>query len=110
MASRFTRHRHVADVLATAARREGLPMRRRSFLAAPLFPLAAAAAPPARPRAEILRRVRPSDPNWPPAASWERLNNAVGGQLIKLESPLTPCDAMPGGQACQDVIKNLSNP
>jgi FAD/FMN-containing dehydrogenase len=107
VASRVMRHRHAADILATAARRKGHPMHRRSFLAAPLFPLAAAAATPARPRAEILRRVRPSDPNWPPAASWERLENAVGGQLIKLESPLAPCHAMP---ASEDVLKNLSNP
>ena len=61
---------------------------------APLFPLAAAAATPARPRAEIVRRVRPSDPNWPSAARWETLNNDVGGQLIKLELPLATCHAM----------------
>jgi hypothetical protein len=58
----------------------------------------------------VTRHVRPSDPNWPSAAHWETLNNDVGGQLIKLESPLTACHAMPGGQACQDVLKNLSNP
>ena len=62
-------------------------MDRRRFLAAPLFPLAAAAATPAKRRSEILRRVRPSDPDWAPAARWETLNNDVGGQLIKLESP-----------------------
>ena len=34
-----------------------------AFPRSPLFPLAAAAATPQRPRAEIVRRVRPSDPN-----------------------------------------------
>ena len=55
-------------------------------------------------------RVRPSDAAWPDAASWEKLNQMVGGRLLKVESPLAPCrnGADPG--ACEKVIKNLRNP
>ena len=76
-------------------------MHRRRCLAASLFPLAAAAPPPARPRAEIVRRVRPSDPNWPSAARWETLNNDVGGQLIKLNSMVAGLMALALGHARQ---------
>lgn len=33
-------------------------------------------------------RVRPGDPAWPSAASWDRLNREVGGRLIKVQSPV----------------------
>jgi FAD/FMN-containing dehydrogenase len=56
------------------------------------------------------RRVHPSDPSWPDAASWERLNEDVGGQLIKVKSPLSACDAAPDSAACQKIIQDLKNP
>ena len=46
-----------------------------------------AAAQPKAPR----HRVRPSDPAWPDAASWARLNQDVGGRLIKVSLPLDLC-------------------
>jgi hypothetical protein len=54
------------------------------------------------------RRVRPSDGGWPDTASWERLNEAVGGRLVKVERPW----ALPGrdGAATQKIIKDLQNP
>ena len=58
----------------------------------------------------IVRRVRPSDPAWPPKAKWAKLNVDVGGQLIKVESPLTPCHVKPNKPACQEVFRNLKNP
>jgi hypothetical protein len=36
-------------------------------------------------------RVRPGDPAWPSAASWDRLNREVGGRLITVQSPLGVC-------------------
>jgi FAD/FMN-containing dehydrogenase len=56
------------------------------------------------------RRVRPSDSTWPSAAKWEKLNQDVGGHLIKVESPLAACKSAPGSAPCQEVIKNLQNP
>ena len=65
-------------------------MDRRSFLKAalalPLLPGSAGAQ-----AAPGLSRVRPGQPGWPSAASWDGLNRDVGGRLIKLQSPLGVC-------------------
>jgi FAD/FMN-containing dehydrogenase len=55
-------------------------------------------------------RVRPSDLSWPNEASWETLNREVGGNLIKVQSPLAACDLGSESTPCQDVIKSLRNP
>jgi FAD binding domain-containing protein/berberine-like enzyme len=60
--------------------------------------------------ARVFRRVRPGDAAWPSEASWTKLKTEVGGRLIKLESPLSPCKNAPMGKACEDVLKNLANP
>lgn len=53
-------------------------------------------------------RVRPGEPGWPSDAAWERLNDAVGGRLLALRSPLQDCaDA---GVACEEVFARLRNP
>jgi len=80
------------------------------FLAAGLIPsklsanLADAAAETSR------RRVGPSDPGWPDPATWEKLKEAVGGRLIKVESPLPACAGNPETAACQELLRNLRNP
>ena len=56
------------------------------------------------------RRIRPSDPQWPGAASWEKLSQAVEGNLLRPRALLAPCEAEPTGAACADVMKNLRNP
>jgi FAD/FMN-containing dehydrogenase len=56
------------------------------------------------------RRVRPGDPAWPSAASWDQLNCNVGGRLIPVESPLAACRAAPGSPACAEVVRRLKNP
>ncbi|MGH6878279.1 MAG: FAD-dependent oxidoreductase [Rhizomicrobium sp.] len=56
------------------------------------------------------RRARPSDAAWPKAASWRKLSDAVGGNLIKVQSLLAPCEADAKSAACSDVLKNLRNP
>jgi FAD/FMN-containing dehydrogenase len=54
--------------------------------------------------------VRPGDPEWPSEASWNRLNQEVGGQLIKVQSPLTAClEGLPEPN-CADLFKRLKNP
>jgi FAD/FMN-containing dehydrogenase len=57
-----------------------------------------------------VRRVRPSDPSWPNAASWERLNARVEGNLIQPQSLLAACESKPSGATCLDALKNLTNP
>src|SRR3984893_5307141 len=57
-----------------------------------------------------VRRARPSDPSWPGAARWDELNRAVGGNLIRLQSPLAGCAVAADSALCQDVLENLKNP
>ncbi|MDE2053546.1 MAG: FAD-binding oxidoreductase [Xanthomonadaceae bacterium] len=60
--------------------------------------------------ARTLRRVRPDEPGWPPAAEWESLNRQVGGRLMKLSDPLAACRADPSGKACADFFTQIRNP
>jgi FAD/FMN-containing dehydrogenase len=55
------------------------------------------------------RRVRPSDAGWPNAATWEKLNKAVGGRLIKVEPLFASC-ANGAAASCDDVLAALKNP
>src|SRR5262245_48927442 len=56
------------------------------------------------------RRVRPADPSWPAAASWERLNAQVGGRLIAVQSPLAACATAFQNPGCADFVKHAKNP
>src|SRR5271165_1957024 len=91
-------------------------MNRRSLLqraaAAAVLPILPnfATAPAAASGTGPVRRVRPSDPGWPDAASWAGLNQDVGGRLIKVPSPFDPCRDMPQGAACRDLFRELKNP
>ena len=69
----------------------------------PITPLAVDATAP-------LRRVRPGDPDWPDAAQWAALGKAVGGRLIKVNSPFAECAKVPESDACAELFKNLRNP
>jgi FAD/FMN-containing dehydrogenase len=55
-------------------------------------------------------RVRPSDPSWPRAESWEKLRQEVGGNLIRVESPFAACESAPDSASCKEIIRNLRNP
>jgi FAD/FMN-containing dehydrogenase len=55
-------------------------------------------------------RVRPGDPLWPSEASWDMLKQKVGGRLIKLESPLSLCQAAPDSASCNELFRELKNP
>ncbi len=50
-----------------------------------------------------IRRVRRSDPLWPSSADWERLNQEVGGRLIKVQSPFSACESALESAPCRDV-------
>lgn len=73
------------------------------------LPSWAAGPPSSKPKA--LHRIRPSDPAWPKADSWRKLDEVLGGNLIPVQPLFAPCAAA-GEQsaACQSVLGNLRNP
>ena len=83
-------------------------MDRRAFLKAigsaallPMLPrrLLADAAP----AASGFRRRRPSDAAWPSQAAWKQLNDAVGGNLIPVDFPISALNIDPDGAAAQEL-------
>lgn len=56
------------------------------------------------------KRVRPSDPGWPSEAAWQKLNQEVNGQLVKIDSPINACKLSPQGEACTELFRDLKNP
>lgn len=56
------------------------------------------------------RRVRPADPGWPDAASWEQLNTSIGGNLIEAHPLFDACARDPEGAGCHDALANVRNP
>ena len=87
-------------------------MHRRTLLkgAAALPLVALLSRAPSAVQASRLRRVRPGDAAWPTAASWQKLNDAVGGNLIAVQSLFAACEKHPGDAACAEVSANLHNP
>jgi len=58
----------------------------------------------------VTRRVRPTDPLWPNAASWEKLKATVGGNLLQPQALFAACQTDVKGSACTEVLKNIRNP
>jgi hypothetical protein len=90
-------------------------MNKRAFLKAigsvallPMLPrrLLADAAP----AASGFRRRRPSDAAWPSQADWKRLNDAVGRNLIRVDSPISVLGTDADGAAAKELAANLKNP
>lgn len=81
-------------------------MKRRSFLTS----LALTASPGLASTKPAYRRVRPTDAAWPNAASWARLNEAVGGKLIEVHTLFQGCRADPDSSACREAHGNIGNP
>lgn len=57
-----------------------------------------------------IHRVRPSDRGWPSEAAWQKLNDAVGGNLVSVDFPFNACQLSPGGIDCRALFTNLENP
>src|SRR5204862_2679745 len=76
-----------------------------AFMPAVFSPLRAAS-----PENAPARRLRPPDPEWPDKASWAKLNEDVGGRLVKVNSPLSACREAPDGRSCGDLFRELKNP
>jgi FAD/FMN-containing dehydrogenase len=55
-------------------------------------------------------RVRPSDPGWPSKQAWKRLNDAVGGNLIRVDFPINACMSSSQSPDCKSLFANLKNP
>jgi FAD/FMN-containing dehydrogenase len=76
-----------------------------------LLPSLAASTSAARASARAtFRRVRPSDSEWPSAASWEKLSQDVDGHLIKVQPLLADCANAVSSTACQGLLQELQNP
>ncbi|HEX2114314.1 MAG TPA: FAD-binding oxidoreductase, partial [Alphaproteobacteria bacterium] len=41
---------------------------------------------------------------------WDRLNRDVGGQLVRVQSPLAACAGAPQSEACASLFRSLKNP
>ena len=92
-------------------RRTLLKLAATSFFLAAGLPPSKLSANPAGALAEASRRrVRLGDPDWPDPAAWDELKDAVGGRLIKVESPLAGCADIADTPACQELLRNLRNP
>ncbi|MCI0748871.1 MAG: FAD-binding protein [Verrucomicrobia subdivision 3 bacterium] len=87
------------------------PMNRRRFLrgtaALPVLSILAGCKTTAPKR---IFRARPGSPDWPSAADWDQLSRAVGGRLIKIDSPLVACQKDSAGSACAELFARLKNP
>ena len=53
---------------------------------------------------------RPHDAGWPTQMAWKRLNDAVDGNLIRVDFPLSIWKTDPNGAAAKLLSKNLRNP
>jgi hypothetical protein len=56
------------------------------------------------------RRRRPSDASWPSQSAWKQLNDAVGGNLISVNFPLSVLKTDPDGAAAKQLAENVRNP
>ena len=84
-------------------------MKRRQLLSAvTTLPLLAGSPAPAS-AAPRRSRVRPGDEAWPSAADWAALDQAVGGRLFPVRSPLNACVGAPPG-SCDQLFARLRNP
>jgi FAD/FMN-containing dehydrogenase len=76
--------------------------------------IGAAAVLPVLPRRLLastgFRRRRPGDASWPSQADWKRLNDAVGGNLIPVDFPLSLLKTDPDGIAAKLLMKDIRNP
>lgn len=85
--------------------------RRRILQAAAGPPFVSALLPRSTVSAAALprSRIRPGDPGWPLEADWTQLGRDVGGNIIKVQSPLAACVGQTG-EHCARLFGELKNP
>jgi hypothetical protein len=57
-----------------------------------------------------MRRVRPSDSDWPKLETWQKLKKAVGGNLIEVQPLFGGCNPDPKSSSCLEAQDNIRNP
>ncbi len=57
----------------------------------------------------VMRRLGPGDPDRPSPTIWEQLNQAVGGQLIRVKPLLAACEEGPNSAACSDLLHGVGS-
>src|SRR5271165_2259821 len=55
-------------------------------------------------------RRRPSDAAWPSETAWKQLNDDVGGNLIRVDFPLSILKTDPENAAAKRLLEDLKNP
>jgi FAD/FMN-containing dehydrogenase len=55
-------------------------------------------------------RRRPTDAAWPSKAAWQKLNDAVGRNLIPVNFPIADWKSNPDGVAAKELLANIKNP
>ena len=55
-------------------------------------------------------RRRPSDAAWPSRLAWKQLHDAVDGNLIPVDFPLSVLKTNPSGDAARQLLEHLKNP
>ncbi|APR40227.1 FAD-linked oxidoreductase [Paraburkholderia sp. SOS3] len=85
-------------------------MRRLMPLAAEQKLASVPAPAPAQTPPRTMRRVRPSDPDWPSAGDWASLKEKVGPRLLEISSPFNACRASPRDTACKNALAQIRNP
>ncbi|HYR80548.1 MAG TPA: FAD-binding protein, partial [Candidatus Dormibacteraeota bacterium] len=87
-------------------------MHRRAFLKAIGSAALGSALLPILPRRLLASinasRRRPSDPSWPSPSAWKQLNDAVGGNLVPVNFPLS--ELKTEGEASKLLSGDLKNP
>src|SRR3954454_10917952 len=96
---RLMKRRHLLHTAAT------LPLLSSGFSFLSARTNAAKASTP-----RTMRRVKPSDPSWPSAASWTRLKEEVGGNLFQVQAMFESCATEPNGAACREATQHVKNP
>jgi FAD/FMN-containing dehydrogenase len=83
---------------------------RRTFLQAVMATALPVVLPPRLVADTSRRRVRPADPGWPSPSEWKQLGDAVGGNLLPVDSPLAAALSEPDGAAARRLWEELANP
>jgi FAD binding domain/Berberine and berberine like len=58
----------------------------------------------------LIRRVRPSDAGWPKPETWQKLKDAVGGNIIEVQPLFAGCMRDAKSASCLEAVQNMSNP
>jgi FAD/FMN-containing dehydrogenase len=59
---------------------------------------------------DAFSRARPGEPRWPSLKQWENLSQAVGGRLVRPQSPFKACRSAPDSQSCLEALRQIKNP